>query len=99
MRAEIQKAAVEQPVDGLPRLTVLGEAQFEIPADWGRRRVVLNFGAVDWETRVWVNGQPVGTHRGGYDAFAFDITRALESKPAARARCSRARFRSRSRTT
>lgn len=41
------------------------------------KRVMLNFGAVDWEARVWVNGMEVGEHRGGYDAFTFDITEAL----------------------
>ncbi|HEY3966219.1 MAG TPA: glycoside hydrolase family 2 TIM barrel-domain containing protein [Planctomycetaceae bacterium] len=49
----------------------------EIPADWAGRRVLLHFGAVDWETTVWVNGKQVGTHRGGYDPFTFDVTDAL----------------------
>jgi hypothetical protein len=44
------------------------------------QRVLLNFGAVDWESTVWVNGQKVGMHRGGYDPFSYDITDAL--KPA-----------------
>jgi len=39
--------------------------------------MLLHFGAVDWETEVWVNGQKVGEHRGGYDPFTFDITMAL----------------------
>ena len=37
-------------------------------------RVVLHFGAVDYEARVWVNGREVGCHRGGYVSFSFDIT-------------------------
>ncbi len=47
--------------------------------DWlaRKQRVLLHFGAVDWEARVWVNGKSVGLHRGGYDAFSFDITDAL----------------------
>jgi hypothetical protein len=53
---------------------------FEVPAAWKGRRVLLNFGAVDWEATVYVNGKKVGEHRGGYDAFSFDITDAL--KPA-----------------
>ena len=40
-------------------------------------RLLLHFGAVDWEARVWVNGREMGEHRGGYDAFTFDITDAL----------------------
>ncbi len=50
---------------------------FEIPADWAGQKVLLHFGAVDWETTVWVNGKQVGTHRGGYDPFSFDVTDAL----------------------
>jgi Concanavalin A-like lectin/glucanases superfamily/Glycosyl hydrolases family 2, sugar binding domain/Glycosyl hydrolases family 2 len=51
---------------------------FDVPAGWRKDRLVLNFGAVDYDTRVWVNGKLVTTHRGGYDAFAADITSALK---------------------
>jgi hypothetical protein len=51
---------------------------FEIPARWKGKRVLLHFGAVDWEATVWVNGKELGTHRGGYDPFSFDITDALK---------------------
>lgn len=37
-------------------------------------RVILHFGAVDWESEVFVNGKSVGKHQGGYDPFSFDIT-------------------------
>ncbi len=40
-------------------------------------RALLHFGAVDWHASVWVNDVEVGQHRGGYDAFTFDITDAL----------------------
>ena len=49
-----------------------------IPKKWGNRNVVLHFGAVDWEATVYVNGTSVGSHRGGYDPFSFDITSALK---------------------
>ncbi|NUS05465.1 MAG: glycoside hydrolase family 2 [Nonomuraea sp.] len=52
---------------------------FTVPAAWAGRRVRLNFGAVSWEARVWVNGTRVGTHTGGYDPFGLDITGALRS--------------------
>jgi hypothetical protein len=51
---------------------------FTVPAAWAGRRVQLNFGAVDWQATVYVNGKQVGTHRGGYDAFSFDITPHLK---------------------
>ena len=50
---------------------------FDIPRDWIGRRIVLNFGAVDFETSVFVNGKLVGKHRGGYDGFSFDVTDSL----------------------
>jgi hypothetical protein len=37
----------------------------------------LHFGAVDWEAAVYVNGRLMGTHRGGYDRFEYDVTDAL----------------------
>ncbi|MCX8108714.1 MAG: glycoside hydrolase family 2, partial [Verrucomicrobiae bacterium] len=53
---------------------------FKVPEAWQGRQILLHFGAVDWETTVWVNGQVVGTHRGGYDEFGFNITHALKSE-------------------
>ncbi|WNF01803.1 AbfB domain-containing protein [Streptomyces luomodiensis] len=51
---------------------------FTVPSGWSGRRVQLNFGASDWETTVWVNGTQAGAvHRGGYDAFSYDITPLL----------------------
>lgn len=50
---------------------------FTVPPDWSGRRVLLHFGAVDWETTVWVNRKELAAHRGGYDPFTFDITGAL----------------------
>ena len=41
------------------------------------KNVLLHFGAVNWESSVWVNGKKLGDHRGGYDGFDFDITDAL----------------------
>ncbi|MGC4868352.1 AbfB domain-containing protein [Micromonospora sp. DT53] len=48
-----------------------------IPANWSGRRTLLHFGAVDWQSTVWVNGVRVGAHTGGYDAFTFDVTPQL----------------------
>ncbi len=52
---------------------------FHVPDDWRGRRVMLHFGAVDWMAAVEVNGRPIGEHRGGYDAFSFDVTDALRA--------------------
>lgn len=47
---------------------------FAVPANWKKKNVLLHFDAVDWETEVWVNNIKVGSHRGGYTPFSFDIT-------------------------
>jgi beta-galactosidase/beta-glucuronidase len=52
--------------------------QIEIPAAWAGRSVLLNFGAVNWETHVFLNGIEVGAHTGGYDGFSCDITESLK---------------------
>jgi hypothetical protein len=50
---------------------------FTAPALPSGHRLLLNFGAVDWEAVVYVNGKSAGEHRGGYDPFTFDITDLL----------------------
>jgi beta-galactosidase/beta-glucuronidase len=52
--------------------------QFTIPAAWQNRHVLLHFGAVDWKTEVFVNGVKIGSHKGGYTPFSFDITPFLQ---------------------
>ena len=54
---------------------------FTIPRAFAGKRVLLHFGAVDWEATVIVNGHEVGVHRGGYDRFTYDITSALVAGP------------------
>ena len=57
----------------------------EIPQDWRGGRVLLHFGAVDHTASVYLNGQLIGTHSGGYASFRFDITDAL--RPGANSLC------------
>ena len=49
-----------------------------IPEEMRGRRILLHFGAVDFEAEVYVNGECAGTHRGGYTPFHLDITRFLQ---------------------
>ncbi len=51
---------------------------FTVPQSWRGQQIKLNFGAVDYEAEVIVNGQSVGTHQGGYEQFSFDITPYLK---------------------
>jgi hypothetical protein len=50
---------------------------FTVPATWVGQRILLHFDAVDYESEVFINGQSLGIHKGGYDAFTFDITTYL----------------------
>lgn len=52
--------------------------KFTVPAEWNGQRVVLHFGAVNWQSWVIVNGRQVREHAGGYDPFSVDITDALK---------------------
>jgi beta-galactosidase/beta-glucuronidase len=47
---------------------------FSLPKDFIKDRVILHFGAVDQIAEVTLNGACLGTHRGGYEAFSFDVT-------------------------
>ncbi len=51
---------------------------FSVPSAWDGRRILIHFGAVDWQADVWVNDIKVGRHTGGYTPFSFDITSALK---------------------
>ena len=51
---------------------------FTVPADWKAKRVLLHFGAVDYQARIWLNGKAVGEHEGGHTPFRFDITPYLK---------------------
>ncbi len=53
---------------------------FTTPQMQPEERLLLHFGAVDWETVIYVNGQEVGMHKGGYDPFTFDITEYLRKE-------------------
>jgi hypothetical protein len=48
--------------------------EFTIPTDWSKQKVLLHFGAVDYECEIFINDKSVGKHIGGYDPFSFDIT-------------------------
>jgi hypothetical protein len=56
---------------------------FTVPEKWNwsadKKRMLLHFGAVDWDATIWINGKEVGNHKGGYDPFTLDITEALKS--------------------
>lgn len=54
---------------------------FELSQEELSGRVLLHFGAVDYEASVYVNGTLVGSHKGGYTSFSFDITKHVAPGP------------------
>src|SRR6185436_10927222 len=54
---------------------------FELPAEFCRRDLLLNVGAVDYACTVWVNGHEVGHNRGGHVPFQFDIAPYVQTGP------------------
>jgi len=51
---------------------------FTFPDKWAGQKILLNFGAIDYEAVVIVNHSIVGTHKGGYTRFSLDITDYLK---------------------
>ncbi len=49
-----------------------------VSESWRGRRVFLMVGACDWKTDGWLDGQPLGTHRGGYTRFELELTPYVE---------------------
>ena len=69
---ECQLSGVERVV--MPDDFLYYEREFDLPEEFIKGRVILNFGAVDYIAKVYVNGKYVGAHKGGYNPFSFDIT-------------------------
>ena len=76
MKASVMPTAITVPFCPESRLSGIGYTDF-IPAVWYRRRftlgasdiggrVILHFGAVDYHSAVWINGEKAGEHTGGY---------------------------------
>lgn len=74
--------APESALSGVGRVLQPGERlwyqrKFTVEAGAGER-LLLHFGAVDHDCQVWLNGDLIGEHHGGYLPFSFDITNALD---------------------
>ena len=70
-----------QELEGIREYTGVAWYQRSIEVDtanWTDKEALIRFGAVDYETTLWVNGVECGTNRGGYLPFKFEVTNALE---------------------
>ncbi len=77
--------AIESALSGVGKTVSAQQAlwyqkTFETPRSDDENRIILHFGAIDWLSRVWVNDQYLGEHRGGFDGFHFDITEAIAGR-------------------
>ena len=72
----------ESPLSGVTRPDYKGaawyEREFTVPADWTGLTPYLNFGAVDWHARVWINGRYAAEHANGYLPFSVDLSDHVE---------------------
>jgi len=66
------------PLSGVPGSGDIGwyARDVTVPSAWRGRRVFLVFGASDWQTTVWLDGQKLGEHEGGYTPFSFELKQA-----------------------
>ena len=51
---------------------------FDIPKKFNDKKVLLHFGAVDYRCLIYLNGEYVGSHEGGFVGFSLNITKFLE---------------------
>ncbi|MCS2888884.1 beta-galactosidase [Bacteroides fragilis] len=77
--------AIESSLSGVgkkvgPDKELWYQRTFTVPASRKGKKVMLNFGAVDWKADIWVNDIKVGQHTGGFTPFSLDITAALATK-------------------
>ncbi len=76
--------AVESALSGVNKVVgkdreLWYKRSFEVSPAMRRGKILLHFGAVDWEAEVFVNGKSAGIHRGGYDPFSFEINSFLQN--------------------
>ena len=75
--------AVESALSGVAKPVTKDDAlwynnKITIDKKLNKGQVLLHFGAVDWECDIYVNGQHVGNHQGGFDPFSIDISKAIK---------------------
>jgi len=66
--------------DRSPHEYIWYQRKFEISDNKKDNKVILHFAASDYITKVWINGNYIGKHQGGYTSFSFDITNEIDYK-------------------
>jgi beta-galactosidase/beta-glucuronidase len=75
--------AVESSLSGVGKTvgkdsTLWYTRKFSLKKEMKGKKILLHFQAVDWRTKVFINGKSAGEHEGGFDPFSFDITPHLK---------------------
>ncbi|HPO13902.1 MAG TPA: glycoside hydrolase family 2 TIM barrel-domain containing protein [Candidatus Hydrogenedentes bacterium] len=86
------KDRIQVPFCPESRLSGIGHTDFmtavwyrrsvKVPAEWAGSRILLHFQAVEYDATVWVNGEEVARHRGGFTPFTCDITQQAGQREA-----------------
>ena len=73
----------ESKLSGIQHLDFINCAWYQrkisIPAEWAGKKIFLNFGAVDYEAIVYIDGERILRHCGGSSSFAVDLTRFVKA--------------------
>lgn len=74
----------ETPLSGVQRAPkseeyLVYKKEFDIPDSFNKGRVFIHFGAVDQIAKVYLNGEYIGSHHGGYTPFTFEISKQIKS--------------------
>ncbi len=54
------------------------QRSISIPENWKGKKILLNFGAVDYHAEIYIDGNYLGNHDGGSSSFSLDITPAVQ---------------------
>lgn len=68
----------ESPLSGIGYTDFIPAVWYQrtlsVPAEWAGKRVLLNFGGVDYKSVIFIDGKEVFSHYGGSSSFSVDIT-------------------------
>lgn len=68
----------ESPLSGIGHKDFINavwyQRKIELPSAWEGKRILLNFGGVDYKATIYINGKQVFIHYGGSSSFSVDIT-------------------------